>query len=195
MAVSAVGHSFLHCRKDLVTLKCGRLSYNVKTLREDLERQRVKIMSEYILRDTKRDHVIAKLKERGYRITKQRLMLLDVILEEDCASCKEIYYKAHSIDAGVGSATVYRMVNLLENIGIFSRKNMYRVACGMDCTKENACLIEFDNGKGFQLNAKEWHRVITEGLKACGYESDREITGVLVYPCTNDCHKESGVLV
>lgn len=38
--------------------------------------------------------ILQKLKERGCRITRQRKMLLDVILNEDCTSCKEIYYKA-----------------------------------------------------------------------------------------------------
>ena len=38
--------------------------------------------------------VIQRLREQGCRITKQRLMLLDVILNEDCSCCKEIYYRA-----------------------------------------------------------------------------------------------------
>ena len=54
-------------------------------------------------------------------------ILLDIILEEDCASCKEIYYKASAIDDSIGAATVYRMINLLEEIGVISRKNMFRV--------------------------------------------------------------------
>lgn len=38
--------------------------------------------------------VLQKLREKGCRVTRQRQILLDVILEEECASCKEIYYKA-----------------------------------------------------------------------------------------------------
>ena len=34
--------------------------------------------------------IIERLKEDGCRITKQRLMLLDIILEDECSSCKEI---------------------------------------------------------------------------------------------------------
>lgn len=66
--------------------------------------------------------VIQRLREQGCRITKQRLMLLDVILNEDCSCCKEIYYRAAEVDPGIGAATVYRMVNLLEEIGAISRK-------------------------------------------------------------------------
>lgn len=64
-----------------------------------------------------RDEIIQKLKGSGCRITRQRLMLLDIILEEDCSSCKEIYFKASKIDPKIGVATVYRMVNALEDIG------------------------------------------------------------------------------
>ena len=79
--------------------------------------------------------VIQKLREKGCRITKQRLMLLDIILEEDCSCCKEIYYRAVKKDARIGTATVYRMVNTLEEIGAISRKNMYKVTCGDDCQR------------------------------------------------------------
>ena len=68
--------------------------------------------------------VLQRLKENGCRITKQRKLLLDIILEEECTSCKEIYYKATSVDPSIGAATVYRMVNLLEEIGAISRKRV-----------------------------------------------------------------------
>ena len=77
--------------------------------------------------DKDKDIIISRLKQQGCRITKQRLMLLDVILEEDCSSCKEIYYRASKIDRSIGTATVYRMINTLEEIGAIDRKNMYRV--------------------------------------------------------------------
>ena len=69
-----------------------------------------------------KDLIIQKLKEQGLRITKQRLILLDIILEEDCSCCKEIYYKASQKDDKIGSATVYRMINTLEEIGAISQK-------------------------------------------------------------------------
>ena len=42
-----------------------------------------------------KEAIIQKLKERGCRITKQRLMLLDIIMEEDYSCCKEIYYRSN----------------------------------------------------------------------------------------------------
>ncbi len=78
---------------------------------------------------TQRDLILNQLRERGCRITKQREMLIEVILEEECTSCKDIYYEALKRDANIGTATVYRMVNTLEDIGAISRKNMYKVDC------------------------------------------------------------------
>lgn len=69
-----------------------------------------------------REAVIQRLKENGCRITKQRLMLLDIILKEDSSSCKEIYYKAAAADSKIGAATVYRMINTLEEIGVVTRQ-------------------------------------------------------------------------
>jgi len=131
--------------------------------------------------------VLQKLKDRGCRITKQRQMLLDVILQEDCTSCKEIYYRALTLDSGIGTATVYRMVNLLEDIGAISRKNLYKISCCMDCGKENACVIEFDDETVCQLSAQNWYKVIAAGLKACGYGEEKKVKSVMVDPCSEKC--------
>ena len=47
---------------------------------------------------SKKEQIIEKLKENGCRITKQRKMLIDIILENECSSCKEIFYKASQAD-------------------------------------------------------------------------------------------------
>ena len=54
----------------------------------------------------KRELIIQKLREQGCRITRQRRILLDIILEEECSCCKEIYYKALQKDSSIGPATV-----------------------------------------------------------------------------------------
>ena len=74
-----------------------------------------------------REIVIQRLKEQGCRITKQRMVLLDIILNENCSSCKEIYYKASRIDSKIGTATVYRMINTLEEIGAITRRSTFTV--------------------------------------------------------------------
>ena len=56
-----------------------------------------------------KEKIIIKLKENGCRITKQRKMILDIILENRCSSCKEIYVQASKLDHSIGMATVYRL--------------------------------------------------------------------------------------
>ncbi len=76
------------------------------------------------------------------------------------------FYRALEEDDKLGVATVYRMVNLLEEIGAISRKNMYKVAYSENCMMENACTIELDDGSVHHLSAKKWNSVIRAGLKS-----------------------------
>ncbi len=69
-----------------------------------------------------KEHIIEELQRRGKRITQQRLLMLDVILDGDWSSCKEIYYEVSKRDPAVGKATVYRMVGVLEEIGVLNRR-------------------------------------------------------------------------
>ena len=74
-----------------------------------------------------REEILERLREQGCRITKQRQLLLDIILQEECTCCKEIYFLASKKDPNIGMATVYRMINLLEEIGALKRKSAYRL--------------------------------------------------------------------
>ena len=125
-----------------------------------------------------KDLVIEKLREQGCRITKQRRMLLDIILEEECSCCKEIYYQASLKDPSIGPATVYRMVNTLESIGAISRKNMYRVAC----STKGACTVELDDDTICHLSGQKLNEVILAGLRACGEISEQNIRTLALLP-------------
>ena len=70
------------------------------------------------------EFVISLLKDKGFRITKQRRLIIEIILKNDGASCKEIYHKVVSKDSTIGSATVYRMIRLLEDIGVLKHIDM-----------------------------------------------------------------------
>lgn len=128
----------------------------------------------------RKEVVLQKLRERGCRVTKQRKLLLDVILEEECTSCKEMYYKACALDSTIGMATVYRMVSLLEDIGAFSRKNMYKISYSMDSEADSMCTIEFEDNTFCRLSVQSWYKVISEGLRICGYAEGKKISSVEV---------------
>lgn len=162
--------------------------------------------AEYLRTKMQEELVLQKLKDKGCRITKQRKRLLNVILREECASCKEIYYKAKKLDPRIGKATVYRMINLLEEIGAISRKNMYTLHTknlglkGIDdegdekyqifwnaaCEKENTCIIELDDHRVCQLSERNWYQVIWEGLKICGYIEKQNIVSITLKKCKKE---------
>ena len=67
------------------------------------------------------------LQQNGKRITRQRKILLDVILNGKWECCKEIYYEAVKRDSSIGMATVYRMMATLEEIGVLERRSVFRM--------------------------------------------------------------------
>lgn len=138
------------------------------------------------MEDRQKAVIVEELKKRGFRITKQRLMLLDVILKNECSSCKEIFFEATKKDGNIGTATVYRMVNLLEEIGVINRKNMYKISYPSNCDMEEACVVELDNHTTVRLSAKKWNEILRAGLNACGYLNGHDISDVTIRPCVCD---------
>ena len=140
-----------------------------------------------------RDMIVQQLREAGCRITKQRLTVLDIILNSDPSCVKEIYREAVKVDKNIGSATVYRMVNTLEEIGVINRKNMYQVDCSVcenhcpdeDCDTScpgGSCLacetnvvVTLDDDSKIVLNRDELKNLLYEGLKAPGRIGDHSI--------------------
>lgn len=141
-----------------------------------------------------RDLIVQQLREAGCRITKQRLTVLDIILNSDPSCVKEIYREAVKVDKNIGSATVYRMVNTLEEIGVINRKNMYQVDCSVcenrcpdeDCDSNcpgGSCLacetnvvVTLDDDSKIVLNRSDLQEILYEGLKAKGRISDQKIS-------------------
>lgn len=127
---------------------------------------------------TQKEKIVQDLKNKHCRITKQRLILLDIILEGECASCKEIYYKAVKQDERIGLSTVYRMVNMLEEIGVISRNNIYTIFCNEEDKSNDTYTVEFDDGTTARLSAEKWSQVVRTGLRECGYMQDKELRSI-----------------
>lgn len=138
----------------------------------------------------RKDIVLRKLKERGHRITKQRMVLLDIILNEECSCCKEIYYKAVKRNPDIGISTVYRLVNSLEEIGAISRSDLYRIKCDSDEETDVACTIELADGTFRTLSESFLDVVITAGLQAGGYVKGQKIKKIVLTSHGSDDQKQ-----
>lgn len=71
--------------------------------------------------------VLYELRRQGKRVTGQRKLILEIILSQDWESCKDIYYEATKVDASIGIATVYRMLDTLEELGVLQKRCSYYI--------------------------------------------------------------------
>ena len=87
------------------------------------------MQEEILIRTTsEKDRVLEMFRQKGMRVTKQRILLLDIIFEKEYTSCKEVYYQARKRDKSIGIATVYRMLNTLRELGVFQEHTPYRLS-------------------------------------------------------------------
>ena len=116
-----------------------------------IERTNVRRDERYQRTQMQKEAILDALRAKGLRITKQRK---------------------------IGAATVYRMVNTLEDLGAISRKNMYRVECDRGCSFLESCCIEFDDNTSLEVSTDKLHKIICSGLRACGYSKNQNIRNI-----------------
>ncbi len=133
--------------------------------------------SEEKLEELKKE-ICRKLREKGCRITNQREVMLDIILRGECTSCKEIYQDAARIDPSIGFATVYRLVNLLEDMGVINSRNRFLVAGSKQMKKGGNSTVFLSDHTARTLEWDEWAEVIREGLRAKGMIDTQEVEGI-----------------
>ena len=75
----------------------------------------------------KKSQVVEKMQVHGKKLTDQREILINIILEDKWHSNKEIYYEAVKRNVQISIATVYRTMDLLEEIGILRRCYQYHL--------------------------------------------------------------------
>ena len=56
---------------------------------------------QYQRSNMQRSAIMNRLRQAGCRITKQRKIILDIILQEECTCCKEIYFLASKRDPNI----------------------------------------------------------------------------------------------
>lgn len=149
------------------------------------------------------EQILKKLKDSGFRITKKRIILLHIVLNEECTSCKELFIKARKCNLEIGLATIYRFVNTLEDIGILKRKNIqtmlpyntnapfYEVQKELNQTKKvnhqvtlitsnSELSIVLADQTTYRLSESEWKKVLESGLSACGFSVHKNIATVMM---------------
>lgn len=132
----------------------------------------------YQLNRIQKEEIMKRLRKMGCRITKQRQLLIDIILEKECSCCKEIYYIASKQMPEIGIATIYRMLNSLEEVGAIQRRNIY-MTCGVKECEVEQCIIEFESGTKAELSKEALQLILENGMRVCGYKEYAKITRVM----------------
>lgn len=122
--------------------------------------------------------IIKNLKGNGHRLTKQRLTLINIILENNCASCKEIYYRASKVDRKIGVATTYRMIRLLEEIGAITRDNLYKLEYRIERDEDKHCKVMLEDGTIHQMPLRDFDIALNAGMTTCGFFSGHHVVSV-----------------
>ena len=69
----------------------------MKMMKNAVEEKAYENQEAYQRTQMQKDMILERLREQGCRITRQRQLILDIILEEECSCCKEIYYKVQEL--------------------------------------------------------------------------------------------------
>lgn len=134
---------------------------------------------QYVPENMQKSAVMDRLRKNGCRVTKQREVLIDIILQGECISCKEIYILAAKRDPHIGLATVYRMIRALEETGALQRKNIYRIYSD-EYMEPEKYLVKLDNNDVLELDQKTFTRIVERGMKVNGQSGGKKVTQVLI---------------
>lgn len=132
---------------------------------------------QYMTGSMDRNTVIGLLRKEGFRITRQRELLIDIILEEKCTCCKEIYYLAAKKMTGIGMATIYRTITALEKIGALKRKSAYEL-CSCSRNQQERFQVELEDHSVVELDHTAMRKVLEKGLKQCGYSCSTQVKAI-----------------
>ena len=144
--------------------------------------------SDYLRRTMQKEEIYDKLRQNGCRITKQRQTLIDIIIERECSCCKEIYYIASKKMPEIGLATIYRMINVLEEVGAIKRENMYRVCTPQEDILAEKCVVQLEDEQLVELDKESLQKIIERGMESCGYLNVRnniKVKNILLKSCSS----------
>ena len=121
------------------------------------------------MKDIKKDIDIyrQKIKKRGFRLTKTRMVILDVMLKSSGElNAEELFFSSHRKYPKIGLATVYRNLGLLEKEGLITRvgfdnnKVKYRIKDSLELNSKEPdyTLIKYKKQRNLDKNSSKLNR-------------------------------------
>jgi Fur family ferric uptake transcriptional regulator len=129
----------------------------------------------------------AQLRARGYRVTPQRQLVLEAVARLDHATPEEICAQVQQTARGVNISTIYRTLELLEQIGLVThthfdqRAPIYHLASDAD----HVHLVCRECGRVSEIGPDAIHPLITALDERHGFETD--VSHLTVFGRCQDC--------
>ncbi len=102
------------------------------------------------------EETLRKLEASGLRMTVQRRHIIEILTNSKCTSPKELWYEARLYVPDLGIATVYRLINRLEQIGVLSKNR------NIGMQPVTPALGSFTDGRGKDLRRPGANLELTE---------------------------------
>lgn len=115
-----------------------------------------------------------QLRARGYRVTPQRQLVLEAVAKLDHATPEEIGARVQETARGVNISTIYRTLELLEQIGMVTHTHLGHGAptYHLATASEHVHLVCRDCGRVTEIPPEEVSGLITALKERHGFETD-----------------------
>jgi len=139
----------------------------------------ISIAMEPLLKTMKQDYLPKRteyenaLRQTGLRITRQRRLILDIILKaSDHPNAVEIFRRASHLDKGLSLSTVYRTMRALEECGAIQRHAFDGGPSRFEQAgnEHHDHLIDIDSGKVVEFHSDVIERLQEEIAHQLGYD-------------------------
>lgn len=115
------------------------------------------------------DATLRKLEAGGLRMTVQRRHIIEILTSSQCTSPKELWYEAKQYVPDLGIATVYRLINRLEQIGVISKtRNL-----GMQNVEPVLGSVTDSGGRKLNISSLKLTDIVKQGMIAKGLISSQ----------------------
>jgi Fur family transcriptional regulator, ferric uptake regulator len=132
-----------------------------------------------------------ELRSRGYRVTPQRQLVLEAVARLDHATPEEIAASVQETASGVNISTIYRTLELLDNLGLVRHTHLnhgapiYHLATDAD----HVHLVCQDCGRVLQVSPEAIRPLITALDEGQGFETD--VAHLTVFGRCKDCRSKT----
>jgi len=118
------------------------------------------------------EKLIDQCTKAGLKMTEQRRVILTVLDEaEDHPSVETVYERAKSIDSSVSMATVYRTLNLLDELRLETRHDFNENFARYEVSaKHHHHLIDMESGEVIEFQNPEIEKIKQKVASELGYD-------------------------